>query len=93
MAKKPTLKELEQKVEELKIAYEQSIIYAKELKGEIKDRKKAEDHFELAVRYKAVDYAVYLDYGWIKYTARQWQDARKMFYTASAKYRGGDPKV
>ena len=42
MAKKPSLKELEQKVEELKIAYEQSIIYAKELKGEIKDRKKAE---------------------------------------------------
>ena len=41
MAKKPTIKELEQTVEELKNAHEQLIIYAKELKGEIKDHKKA----------------------------------------------------
>ncbi len=42
MAKKPTIKELEQKVKELKIDHEQLIIYAKELKGEIKERRKAE---------------------------------------------------
>ena len=41
MAKKPTIKELEQKVEELKNAHEQLIIYAKELKGEIQGHKKA----------------------------------------------------
>lgn len=42
MAKKPTFQDLEHKIKELKIAYEQSIIYAKELKGEIKEREKAE---------------------------------------------------
>jgi len=46
MAKKPTFQDLEHKIKELKIAYEQSIIYAKELRGEIKDRKKAESALE-----------------------------------------------
>lgn len=41
MAKTPKIKELEQKVKELKIAHKQLIIYAKELKGEIKDHRKA----------------------------------------------------